>query len=164
MNGELRLLMRELLKRRYDAEFNARYHDLLARRYHRLDSLVKVILATTAVLAFIGMKIGGNEPWQTISGATALIATTVLPLFKWHKLIPRIEAERLRWIALKQEYRDAWNDAKTSGDWTAAKKDLRRLRKRDNATEKSGGIIPEHRGLLATAQREVIAAFRSGPH
>jgi hypothetical protein len=82
----------------------------------------------------------------------------VLPLLKWNKLIPRIEAERLRWIQLKNEYEDLWTDAKANGEWIGAQKELRKLRKKDNDAERSGGIIPEHGDLLDKARRDVIMA------
>jgi hypothetical protein len=163
MNDELRKLKRAILEARYTAEFNARYHDMLCRRYVWWDMATRVILSLCAVVAFAGMKLVGAEPWQTVSGITAMLATTVLPLLKWNKLIPRIEGEHQRWIGLTQEYENLWNDSNADGDWKEAAKELRRVRKRDNTVEKVGGIIPEHSGLLDKARRDVVMAHAK-PH
>jgi len=162
-NAELTALKTEMLERLYDADFNLRYHDSLGRRYGKLDLSDRVILAVAAVIVFV---CAGSWPvpqypklWSTIAGAVSLLSTTVIPLFKWNKLIPRIESERLRWIQLKNDYENLWNDAKATGDWDEAKKELNKLRKKDVAAEKSGGIIPEHKGLLAKCQQEVIIYY-----
>jgi hypothetical protein len=50
-------------------------------------------------------------------------------------------------------------DSKISNDWDGAMKELKKLRKKDVAVEKSGGIIPKHNRLIAKCQQEVITAY-----
>ena len=163
MNQELKLLKREILDRLYLADFNAQYHDDLCRRYSKRDLVMRISLAIAAVVVFSCGRLlpQGSSLWQTLAGTITLISTTVVPLLKWSKLIPRIEAERLRWIQLKNEYKNLWTDAKTTGDWSTAKKELRKLRKKDSTAEQSGGIIPKHRDLLDKARNDVVMMHSS---
>lgn len=160
MNEELRGIKREMLQRLHLADFNARYHDALCRRFLNRDLALRMALAFFALVVFVVGRVWTDMSavWQTLSGAIALISTTLLPLLKWNKLIPRIEAERLRWIQLKNEYENLWTDTKADGDWPSAQNELRKLRKKDKDAEKSGGVIPEHADLLDKARRDVIMA------
>ncbi len=155
---ELKQLKRDMRTGLYDAEYNACLFDLLFRRYHRIDTATKVTLATVAATSVVAMKFTQHQAWPAINALTVIVTTGVLPILKWNKLIPRIEAERVRWIGLKQEYQNAWDDAKSSADWDEAAKELRRIRKRDNTAEKNGGVIPNHRGLAEIARRKVCRA------
>src|SRR5438309_1173980 len=113
---ELHLLKQELLERRYDADFNLEYHDRLGRWYSLLDLIIRMTLAISAIAVFVcaGLWPMPEHPrlWATIAGAVSLISTTVMPLLRWNKLIPKIEAGRLRWIQLKNDYDNLWNDSK----------------------------------------------------
>jgi hypothetical protein len=84
-----------------------------------------------------------------------MLATTVIPLLKWNRLIPRIETERLRWVEIKQDYENALSDSRASGNWIEAKREFHRVRRRDNLAEKRDGVIPKHRDLLVIARANV---------
>jgi hypothetical protein len=137
-----------------------RYHDYLLRRYVNRDLAVRLSLATSAVVVFVGIRlVPTSTVWPTASGVIALISTTIVPLFKWNKLIPAIDSERLRWIQLLNDYSNLWNDTKVSGQWDSAAKDFKKLRKKDNDFERTGPLIPRHNDLLQRAQRDMQAAF-----
>jgi hypothetical protein len=81
MNEELRVLKREMLERLHIADFNARYHDALCRRYMQRDIAMRMTLAISAVVVFVSGRVWPEIPavWQTLAGAIALLSTTVLP-------------------------------------------------------------------------------------
>jgi uncharacterized protein (UPF0335 family) len=159
-NTAFKELTHEIQERLFLAEFNAEYHDLLERRYSLRDFWLRMCFALSGAGVWICIRFFHAGVWTDLSGAITLISTTILPILRWNKLIPRIEAEKLRWIGLKNEYRDLWQDAKMSGNWDDALKDLKRLRKKDAAVEKSVGLIPKHNDLLKEAREAVIALHR----
>lgn len=159
-NNVLYELKREILERLYVAEFNAIYHDLLHRRYDRRDFLLRMSLASSAVVVFLCIRLFPGGVWPTISGAITLLSTAVVPHLKWNKLIPRIEASKLHWVGLKSEYQNLWSNSKISQDWGDALKELKKLRKKDSNIERGFGLIPKHDDLLKKAREDVIALHR----
>ena len=161
-NIELTSLNEELQQRLFDSEFNLMYHDELGRLIWKLDLGVRMSLACAATVVTVcgSLLVMPEHPkvWPTIAGAISLISTSVIPLLKWNKLIPRIESERLRWIQLKNEYENLWNDSQSSGDWDGATRELKKLRKKDIMAEKSGGIIPKYEWLIEKCTKQVIMA------
>src|ERR1035441_653880 len=159
-NNALNGLHREMLDRLFVAEFNTEYHHLLYRRYELKERLLRLSLALSAVVVFVCIKVFPAGCWPTVSGAITLISTTVVPILRWNRLMPRIEAAALRWAGLRNEYRNLWQDSKMSGDWDYALIELKKLRKKDGTVEKADGLLPKHDDLLKKAREQVIAMHR----
>ena len=148
---------KRILESLYLAQFNALYLNLLQRRYERWDLILRIgigVVGTSVAATAIGTK---TVAWQVISGVTTIFATAVVPVLKWQRLIGRIEADRVKWIALKNAYENLWNDAEADGNWDAAAKEYKRIRKRDNVVEEGKGTLPKHAGLLRKARKQVCA-------
>lgn len=157
---QLNQLYHDLQENLFTASFNARYHDYLERRFVRCDLTARLLLAFAGVVVFACIKlVPKSDIWPTAAGAITLISTTVLPLFRWPKLIGAIESERARWVQLRIEYQNLWSDTKVNGDWDGAAKDFKKLRKRDNDFEKTGPLIPEHKDLKSKARNKTIEEF-----
>jgi uncharacterized protein (UPF0335 family) len=160
---EVAALNHDLQERIFDADLNERYNDTIGRILGRLDLGVRLALAASAIIVAVcgNSLVGPQHPkiWANIALAISLISTTVMPLFKLNKLIPAIESERLRWIQLKNDFKNVWNDAKSDHDWDAALKELKKLRKKETATEKSGGIVPQWAWLIEKCRQEVVKAY-----
>jgi hypothetical protein len=160
-NTEISSLNHNLQERLFGAELNERYNDALGLILGRLDFGVRFMLAVSAIIVAVNGNslVAPQHPkiWANVALAISLISTTVMPLFKLNKLIPTIESERLRWIQLKNDFKNTWDDARTSRDWDSAAKELKKLRRKEIAAEKSGGIIPQYTWLIKRCEKEITA-------
>lgn len=154
----------ELRRRLLDADFNARYHDALCRRYHAREHRTGIALASATIAVAFFATIWPTIPrWcQALSVLLTSISTLLLPRLKWAKLIPILEAERARWIQLKLDYENLWTDTHGTGEWDDAAKELRKLRRKDDEAEAGKALVPRHDDLLDLARQEVIEA-RTAP-
>jgi hypothetical protein len=163
-NKALEALKRDMLDRMYIAEFNEVYHDLLHRKYASKESWLRMSLAVSGAIVCVGMKVSTAGFWTNASCVITIFSTMVVPLIKWNKLIPVIEGAKLRWIVLKDDYQNLWQDSKISGDWDDALKELKKLRKKDSDLARMPGLIPSHDDLLKKARGIVIARHPQKQH
>lgn len=143
-----------------DADFNARYFDLLLRRYACWDTWAKIVLASMAAIGLVGLKVG-MEGWTILSAASGVLASSLLPVFRWPATMARIDDERTRWIELRQAYENAWAEFDSDADADELKRAFDRIRKTENTLERRAGIVPRHEGLLTRARAQVISARRN---
>ena len=93
--------------------------------------------------------------WKAVSAGAGLVATTILPVLKWSKLLPTVAAEKAQWVVMKNEYEDLLHDIDAGGSDAVAKKEFERVRKKDVAAEKAESVLPRYKGLIQQSRKEV---------
>lgn len=158
--NQLADIIRKCRLRMYEADHNSRYFGELLARYERRDLVARLVLGIMAIAAAVSKLTGGID--LSVMGAIAgLVATNVIPVFGWPGKIAQLELERDQWIALRQQYENAFTTYRLDRDAAALRKAYERIRKLENTAELKRCKVPEDRKLKERIFDEVVAAHQS---
>jgi hypothetical protein len=140
------------------AEFNSRYWDYLLRRFNQADFVVRLILAVAGCTAIAGWGFWRSHDiwWRAITTAATLLSTVILPVLKWHRLIPVTSTVRSNWIGLKNDYENLLHDLDGGEDERGIENRFRQIRKKDQAAEAEPQTLPHYKRLMDRCWQEVI--------
>lgn len=153
-------MLEELIwKAMLDADMNARYWQLLARRYARWDRNTKILLALTASGAVAGWGIWTDIPkaWKVLSGLSAILAIA-LPFLDWSTHVERMSTLRGQWEILQTEYELLLLRCDQDPPDPQIQGRFEQLRRQERTSGATDSRLPESQKLLAKAYDQVVAS------
>lgn len=138
------------------ADMNARYWATLSRRCIRRDKWSKIFLAimSSGTVASWGLWGQLTMLWQTLSGASAVVAVA-LPIIGMHETISKTSEVHGKWVQLWQSYEKIWRDF-NAGRRQEAERDFNQLRDRAVEAQTMEASLCHNKALLKDCQEEVM--------
>ncbi|MEM9481526.1 MAG: hypothetical protein AAGA58_17900 [Verrucomicrobiota bacterium] len=143
------------------SEYNSSYWNRYENKLRRIDIVLKIILALGSVIG-VGAW-AANSEYQTFSAVMSavcgLLATVILPAISWTGLVDRIQGVRHRWIDIKRQAQDLWDDCIDGEPPTSAKKKLKTLQASKDDLEKISFWLRSDNKLKKEAHDEAVLAL-----
>lgn len=143
-----------------DADMNARYWGLLARRYSHRELGVKLFLALTASSTVAAWQFWSQLTvlWKLMSGLAAL-AAIVLPILNYPRLIRKTSDLAGRWLQVQADYEILWATIDNTSVHQLSKR-FSDLKRREAHVKRDEQTLPERQALLRACQKAIIQSRR----
>ena len=98
---------------RFEADYQVRYWALYEYWVNWFQSVIRVILGLSGAASLTGLFFAPEYqfPAAVVGAVAALVATVIMPAFKWDTLEERIIGVRNAWIDVRSGYELVWDDS-----------------------------------------------------